>query len=252
MIEAGQTAELELKGNHDYRLLVIDDDPMILQLVSEILKPKGYHIDLCESSGDALERLIDYKYNLMLIDSKLPGITGPELLKYTKEHHPATEVVIITGNPELEEAVDAMKVGAFDYLSKPFTVQKLLSTVENALIRHQEVVNGTFGEGIRGLNFTSISQAFPEYRIIRNLGSGSTGIVLLVERDKKKYALKILRPSSEWDTDPESINRFLREEKILTRIEHPNVIKIYESGLAGNEKLPYILMEYVEGKVLTY
>ncbi len=242
----------EKSQNSEYKILVIDDDPMILELVSEILKPQGYQLDLCESSGDALERLIDYKYNLMLIDSKLPGITGPELLKYSKEHHPTIEVVIITGNPELEEAVSTVKTGAFDYLSKPFTVQKLLETVQKALVHQQEVIHCTMGEGVRGLNFEAITKSFPDYKIIRTLGAGSTGVVLLVEREHKQYALKILRPSSDWDSNPESVNRFLREEKILGRITHNNVIRIHESDISKEGKLPYILMEYAEGKELTY
>ncbi|MBN2642286.1 MAG: protein kinase [Victivallales bacterium] len=253
MIGTGMSVGKKNKSdNSEFKILVIDDDPMILELVSEILKPQGYQVDLCESSGDALERLIDYKYNLMLIDSKLPGITGPELLKYTKEHHPSIEVIIITGNPELEEAVSTVKTGAFDYLSKPFTVQKLLKTVEKALVHQQQIIEGNLGEGARGLNSNSIMKSFPDYRVIQNLGSGSTGVVLLVEKAHKQYALKILRPSADWDADPESVNRFLREEKILGRIEHSNVIRIHESGVAGDEKIPYILMEYAEGKVLTY
>ncbi len=238
--------------NSKYRILVIDDDPMILDLISEILKPKGYVLDLCAGSGQALEMLIDYKYNLMLIDSKLPGITGPELLKYCKEHHPATEVVIITGNPELEEAVSTMKTGAFDYLSKPFTVQKLLATVEAALAQHEKTMAGMLGDGVRGLDAGSIMQSFPDYQIIRTLGIGSTGVVILLEKDRMKYALKVLRPSSSWGLDEDAVSRFLREEKFLTRISHPNVIKILQSGISHVGNYPYIMMEYVEGRVLTY
>ena len=242
----------EKTANHKYRILVIDDDPMILDLISEILKPKGYHLDLCASSGQALEMLIDYKYNLMLIDSKLPGITGPELLKYCKEHHPATEVVIITGNPELEEAVSSLKIGAFDYLSKPFTVQKLLSTVEAALTQHEKNMTDMLGDGVRGLDANSIMQSFPDYQIVRTLGMGSTGVVIQLEKNRMQYALKILRPNSSWGLDDEAVSRFLREEKFLTRINHPNVIKIIQSGISHVGGYPYIMMEYVEGKVLTY
>ena len=234
------------------RILVIDDDPMILQLIAEILKPRSYQVDLCESSGEALERLIDFKYNLMLIDSKLPGITGPELLKYCKEHHPMVEVILITGNPELEEAVASVKSGAFDYLSKPFTVQKLLETVEKALAHQKEVFSGQLGDGFRGLNIDAVIRCFPHLKISKTLGAGSTGVVLLAEQDRKKYALKILRPRADWENNADSINRFLREEKLLARIDHPNVIKIHESGIAQEENLPYILMEYVEGKLLNY
>lgn len=239
-------------SGEDYRILVIDDDPMILQLIAEILKPKGYHVDLCESSGEALEQLIDFKYNLMLIDSKLPGISGPELLKYCKEHHPMVEVIIITGNPELEEAVATVKTGAFDYLSKPFTVQKLLETVEKALSHQREIFMGQLADGFRGLSIDAVIRGFPDLKIASTLGVGSTGVVLLVEKDRKKYALKLLRPRTDWENNTDSINRFLREEKILGRIEHPNVIRIYESGIAPEGKLPYIMMEYVEGKLLTY
>jgi len=189
---------------------------------------------------------------MMLIDSKLPGITGPELLKYCKEHHPAIEVVIITGNPELEEAVSSLKIGAFDYLSKPFTVKKLLSTVEAALLHHEQVMAGMLGDGVRGLDANSIMQSFPEHRIVKTLGAGSTGVVIQLEKDKVPYALKILRPNAGWGMDEEAVSRFLREEKFLTRIDHSNVIKILQSGISKVGGFPYIIMEYVEGKVLTY
>ncbi|MDD3118797.1 MAG: protein kinase [Victivallales bacterium] len=242
----------ERTRNSKYRLLVIDDDPMILDLISEIMKPKGYRLDLCSSSGQALEMLIDYKYNLMLIDSKLPGITGPQLLKYCKEHHPATEVVLITGNPEVEEAVSSLKTGAFDYVAKPFSVRKLLETVEAALAKNEKTMAELLGDGVRGLDVAHIAESFPDYRIVRTLGIGSTGVVIELERDGCHYALKVLRPSSTWGTDQEAVKRFLREEKFLSRIHHPNVIRIIQSGSAAVGGYPYIMMEYVKGQVLTY
>ena len=242
----------ERTENCKYRLLVIDDDPMILDLISEIMKPKGYRLDLCSSSGQALEMLIDYKYNLMLIDSKLPGITGPQLLKYCKEHHPATEVVLITGNPEIEEAVSSLKTGAFDYVSKPFSVQKLLETVAAALAKNDKTMAELLGDGVRGLDVNHIIQSFPDYQIVRTLGIGSTGVVIELKKNEAHYALKVLRPSTAWGADPDAVHRFLREEKFLSRINHPNVIKIIQAGTAAVGDYPYIMMEYVKGEVLTH
>jgi len=177
------------------RVLVVDDDVMIRNMLCEILSPKGYQVDISESSGDALEKLIDYNYNLLLLDANLPGISGFELLKYCKKHHPTMEIIMITGNPELEDAISTVKDGAFDYLAKPFSIEKLLNRVAEAL-KHQkeELVRTLSSSGTTPIGSNPLLQTpLPEYKIVKTLGAGTMGVVLLVEKDNKQFALKILR-----------------------------------------------------------
>lgn len=239
------------------RILVVDDDPMIRNMLSEILKPRGYELDLSEGSGDALEKLIDYKYQLLLLDANLPGISGFELLKYCKKHHPDIEIIMITGNPELDDAISTVKDGAFDYIAKPFSIEKLVTRVTEALkvqkekIKSLSCLNGASTATMVAAACASDTTPLPDYKVIRTLGAGTMGVVLLVEKDKRRYALKILRKEGDPDTHASRVKRFLREAEILSQIDHPNVVKIYDSGFPKNSDVPYILMEYIDGKPLT-
>jgi serine/threonine protein kinase len=235
------------------RILVVDDDGMIRDMLKEILERENYCIDLSESSGDALEKLIDYKYSLLLLDANLPGISGFELLKYCKKHHPLMEIIMITGNPELDDAISTVKDGAFDYIAKPFSVEKLVSRVKEAL-KHQkqQLIRSLSTQGNNLVSKTGTPQTpLPDYRVIKTLGAGTMGVVLLVEKEKKYYALKILRKEGDETNHSLRIKRFLREAKILSQIEHPNVVKVFDSDLPDDVSTPYILMEYVDGKPLT-
>ncbi len=247
------TQKITEAGKEEPRLLAVDDDPLIRKMLFEILAPQGYHIDLSESSGDALEKLIDYKYHLLLLDANLPGISGFELLKYCKKHHPAMEIIMITGNPELEDAISTVKDGAFDYIAKPFSIEKLQNRVKDALKQQKERLSREVpGSGVKQyMNDAAMEQPLPNYRVIRTLGAGTMGVVLLVERDSKQYALKILRREGDSSVHTSRVKRFLREAQILSQIEHPNIVKIHESGFPRTGDVPYILMEYIEGRPLT-
>jgi CheY-like chemotaxis protein len=233
------------------RILVVDDDPAIRDMLTDILGGKGFTVDLSPGSGDALEKLIDYKYNLLLLDANLPGISGFELLKYCKKNHPLMEIIMITGNPELDQAVSTVKDGAFDYIAKPFSVEKLLLRVEAALKHRKEVMLKSLSDadGAQGSAPGMINMPLPDYKIIRTLGSGTMGVVLLVERERRHFALKILRKNQGDKTAETRSKRFLREAKILSQIEHPNVVRVYDSGFPENS-VPFILMEYVPGTSL--
>ncbi|UDQ97339.1 protein kinase [Lentisphaerota bacterium WC36G] len=90
----------------------------------------------------------------------------------------------------------------------------------------------------------------PEYKYIRTLGAGTMGVVMLVEKDNKKFALKILNGQLQHSQKTTFIKRFLREAKVLSNFNHPNLIHIYEYGFRDNSNIPYILMEYVNSRTL--
>jgi len=231
------------------RILVVDDETMMRSLIGDALKPFDYHIDFSATSGNALENLIDYEYSLILIDWDLPGISGRELLRYCKKNHPLMEIIMISGNAATSDVVDVVKDGAFDFLAKPFTIEKLVGTVKAGLDYHLEqrekrLVNSSVIDvaGIR-------KEPIPGYKTVGVLGTGTTGVVLLVEKDNEQFALKVLRQEKR-DNMNVHVKRMLREAKALGGIRHKNVVRIYESGCPANSKMPYILMEHVEGKSL--
>src|SRR5207245_11622757 len=107
------------------RLLVVDDDQSIRRLCMTIGNTLGYVCAEAESAEAALARLDTDTPDLLLTDLKLPNMSGVELLKQTKQLLPHTEVAIMTGNGSIESAVDGMEPGAYDYIEKPFRVEKM-------------------------------------------------------------------------------------------------------------------------------
>jgi two-component system, NtrC family, response regulator AtoC len=107
------------------RLLVVDDEQSIRRLCMTIGNTLGYACSEAESAEVALGRLESDSPDLILTDLKLPAMSGVELLKQTKTLLPHTEVAIMTGHGSIESAVDAMKLGAYDYIEKPFRVEKM-------------------------------------------------------------------------------------------------------------------------------
>src|ERR1700676_2307264 len=107
------------------RLLVVDDDELIRRLCRTIGNTLGYVCAEAESAEAALARLESDTPDLLLTDLKLPNMSGVELLKQTRALLPHTEVAIMTGHGSIESAVDAMKLGAYDYIEKPFRVEKM-------------------------------------------------------------------------------------------------------------------------------
>jgi len=107
------------------RLLVVDDEQSIRRLCMTIGNTLGYACSEAETAEAALARLESEAPDLILTDLKLPTMSGVELLKQSKVTLPHSEVAIMTGHGSIESAVDAMKLGAYDYIEKPFRVEKM-------------------------------------------------------------------------------------------------------------------------------
>ncbi|MCK4620977.1 MAG: nitrogen regulation protein NR(I) [Desulfuromonadales bacterium] len=107
------------------RILVADDEESIRWVLSKALKKRGFTVDLAEDGRQALNLFRKNRYDLAVFDIKMPGLQGIELLKQVREEYPATLVVIMTAESTMENAVAAMKNGAYDYLTKPFDLDAL-------------------------------------------------------------------------------------------------------------------------------
>jgi diguanylate cyclase (GGDEF)-like protein len=119
-------------------ILVVDDDPMVLEVVVESIKLAGYDADACQDGQDALKKCAATEYDLILTDMKLPGLDGLSLIKKLKSGNISTDVIVITGYGSIENAVECMRAGALDYLIKPFTVDQIQVAVRKAL-DHREL-----------------------------------------------------------------------------------------------------------------
>ena len=111
-------------------ILVIDDESVICDACNLVLSEKGHAIDYCKTGKTGLWAMERSNYDLVLLDIKLPDMDGMEILKTVREKRPKLCVVVMTGYSTMSNAVQAMKLGAADYLSKPFTDDELIEAVE--------------------------------------------------------------------------------------------------------------------------
>jgi DNA-binding NtrC family response regulator len=115
------------------KILVIDDESLMREFIAESLTSQGYDVDSANNGVKALELIEDESYDLVLTDYKMPKVTGMDVLKKVLEKMPDCKVVIMTAYGTIEKAVEAMKIGAFDYITKPFGVEEILHLVKRAL-----------------------------------------------------------------------------------------------------------------------
>jgi putative two-component system response regulator len=120
-------------NENNNNLLVVDDDPYVLESLASLIKEFGYPVNTCSNAADALAELKNRKYDVVLTDIKMPGITGIELLRRIRDFDTQIPVILLTAFAELDVAVDAVKRGAFDFITKPFNPEYLAHSVERAV-----------------------------------------------------------------------------------------------------------------------
>jgi len=230
-----------------HKILVVDSDDVASATLSQILSSKGYKVLTVKKGHDALRLFDAHHFDLVISDVYLPDASGLKLLHYCKHKQPDVEVILITGKPLLTEAVTVVKAGAFSYLAKPIGAERLLKEVKTALLKAPHKV------GENALTSTTLLKNVPasEYRIIRSLGAGSIGTVLLVEKEGTFYAMKILRFTGDQKIDPKLLRRFLQEAELLSRFNHPGIVKVIELGFEPTHGSPYIIMEHIAGASLS-
>ena len=119
------------------RILVVDDEEIVIRSCLRILEGNGYEIDVAHDGHDALRKVESNTYDVMILDIMMPNLGGLEVLRRVKETHPDIDVIMITGLSQIDTAVQAMKLGAFDYISKPFEPDELKLVVQRARERRQ-------------------------------------------------------------------------------------------------------------------
>ncbi|MFH1314327.1 MAG: response regulator [Candidatus Eisenbacteria bacterium] len=115
------------------RILVVDDELPVCQSVSSALAIEDYTVEMALSGEEALEKQARSPYDVVITDLMMPGLSGMDLLRTVTRDRPETKVIMITGYPSIKSAVEATKLGAFDYIPKPFTPDELRSLVSRAI-----------------------------------------------------------------------------------------------------------------------
>lgn len=177
-------------------ILIIDDERAICLGCQRILEAKGHQVEFCNEPRAGLQAALTGNFDILLVDLRMPGLDGLEILKQIKSSNVDSEVVIITGNSSIESAVEAMRLGASDYLSKPFSPEELTMVIRkmasrSALMRENAALRSELGvaqgfEGIIGESrqmeriFTLVSRVAPTDGTCLITGESGTGKEMIV------------------------------------------------------------------------
>lgn len=115
------------------KILVVDDDSLMKEFLSETLTRSNFSVETASTGDEALKKIKEKEYDVILSDIRMPQMSGMELLKATKESCPSSKVMLMTAYGTIENAVEAMKLGAFDYITKPFSADDIEVKIKRAL-----------------------------------------------------------------------------------------------------------------------
>jgi two-component system response regulator AtoC len=118
-------------------ILAVDDEVSILQALSGVLEQEGYHVQTAQDGVTAINCIQSVPFDIVLLDVKMPRVDGIEVLRFIKDHYLDTQVIMLTGMSDIRTAVECMQLGAFHYISKPYSVDEVLIVIGRALERKQ-------------------------------------------------------------------------------------------------------------------
>ncbi|HEV2883206.1 MAG TPA: response regulator [Pyrinomonadaceae bacterium] len=134
-------------------LLIVDDDTAIRETLAELLSSSN-ECHTADRAEQALAYLEVENYDVVLTDISMPGLSGREVLRAVQKNHPATPVIVISGNPNAEAGAELLAMGAFAYLTKPFKLEVVEDTVIRAIAHRQELRTASQGQNSNGESST--------------------------------------------------------------------------------------------------
>jgi DNA-binding NtrC family response regulator len=214
------------------RILIADDEEIVIRSCLRILSADDYQIDTARDGLEALRKIADNDYDVLILDIKMPKMDGMEVLQRVKEAHPDIDVIMMTGLHEIETAVQAMKLGAFDYLPKPFDPEEFAMVVERAFERRRLLQE----------NLTLKNAVTTKYRFENIIGSSPPmqNVFRLIARCAPTNSTVMLRGDS--GTGKELIARAihynsLRKDKAFVPVDCTTLSEgVLESELFGHVK----------------
>ncbi len=220
-------------GNVRRKILVVDDNAEFIDFIRRFLESKNFQVATALNGKTALEATLADIPELALIDLKLPDIPGEEVLKSIKEIDKDVAVIVITGFGGEQVAVDMMRKGAIDFLSKPFDPQVLVSSITNALeIRDSQIEDGRFDR------YPSLEKFFPFLaHEIRNPLHAISGALAIIQR-RSDLKDELLRQSIKIISEEVNhLNEFVQE--CLNFVRPPSMVRI--TGVEMNEVISVVM-----------
>ena len=166
------------------RILLAEDDKSLRRVLQFKLKKNGHEVTAVEDGRRAIERLSKDRWDLLLSDIKMPNVDGIELLEHAKQFHPDLKVILITAHATISEAVQAVKLGAFDYITKPFEDDELFAVIDKAtafreLEQENKILKGRLEQRERTPQLIGVSRPFKEMMGIVDKIAATDATVLL-------------------------------------------------------------------------
>jgi len=217
---------------HPIKLLIVDDDDDMRQDLARLFRKQGHEVTAAVSGEDALNKAAHARFDVALLDLHLPGISGIDLLAKLKEQQPELEALMLTAHSSIETAVEAMRQGAYDYLTKPFRAADLEIHVQKAFEKVQ--LQRREQQWLRQLSYES-----PRYRLVGS-SPAMRKVVALIEKVAVTDATVLVRGAS--GTGKELVARALhtnspRRTRPLVTINCAALQEnLLESELFGHEK----------------
>ena len=162
------------------KVIVVEDEESILTMLTEFLRTNGYEVDPFLESKDALSALKNNNYQVLITDLAMPKIDGLQLINYVQKEYLDTLGIVMTGYGSLETAITAMRLGAFDYILKPFNFDEILNTVNSAVYYYKLLKNENIPKGLSSK--ANLLRRFSESKIIRE-----NAILRSCLKDKYKF-----------------------------------------------------------------
>ena len=118
------------------KILIVDDEEIIRNFLYDFLVEEGYPPDLASDGDEAIEKIKNFDYDLVVTDMKMPNVSGIEVLKAAKLKNPKSNVIVITGYSSMENRKECLKWGASAYLAKPFQLSEFREIINKSLLKH--------------------------------------------------------------------------------------------------------------------
>ncbi len=221
-----------------------DDEVHMLSFYEAILEPKGYAVRCVLSGSEAIEAHRRDKADLLILDIDMPGKSGIDVCRELRARGDSVPIVLISAHDSEAKIREGLSAGADDYIVKPCKAGELLAKAGAILAHHR-------------CGFRHHDPVIPGFRLIEELGEGAMGIVYIAAKadggSDRKFAVKVCKSGqkNKGDEKCESYKRFLREAEAASRVNHPNVVRIEDFGMCPGSNMPYIVMEYIDGRLLT-
>jgi len=201
------------------RVLVVDDEEIIRNLLQRTLETAGYDVTTAANGREALDKVSEAEFDAALLDIKMPGMSGIELLQQLNVHHPQTCVVMVTAVADAETAIEAMKAGAYDYIIKPFASDDVVLKLRTAMQKRYQVLENErkrlelekkVGEQTQQLQrqFTELVQTLSrEHKLLYSLAESKRGVARSLF---SKLPKELQEPMSSVEEFSEALLRILK------------------------------------------